>query len=70
MLIRYKNKKIINNAAKFKLDERVHFTQDDVSFFGKIINIIKEDDAYYYDVQIGGEAPSVKNKIEEAKLYK
>ena len=71
MLIRYnKKKKLINNNSKFKLDERVHFTLDDVSFFGKIINIIKEDDKLYYDVQIGGEAPSVKYHIEENKLYK
>ncbi len=71
MLIRnIKKKKQLNIDAKYKMDERVHFTLDDVSYFGKIIKIIKENDINYYDVQIGGEAPSVKYHIEENKLYK
>ena len=70
MLIRYKKrKKLINNDSKYKMDQRVHFTKDDVSYYGKIIKIIKEDNKTYYDIQIGGEAPSVKYHIDENIIY-
>ena len=64
----FKKKKNID--SKYKYDERVHFTLNEELFFGVIINIKKENDINYYDIQIGGEAPSVKYHVEENKIFK
>lgn len=64
----FKKKKIIN--SKFKVSDLVFFHYNNDLKLGNIVKIYENDNIILYDIQIGGECPSIIKGILENKITK
>ncbi len=64
----FKKKKIIN--SKFKVNDLVFFHYNNDLKLGNIVKIYENDNIILYDIQIGGECPSIIKGILENKITK
>ena len=64
----FKKKKIIH--SKFKVNDLVFFHYNNDLKLGNIVKIYENDNIILYDIQIGGECPSIIKGILENKITK
>lgn len=62
----FKKKKI---DSKYKTNDLVFFHYNNDLKLGNIVKIYKDNDEILYDIQIGGECPSVVKGILEDKIF-
>ena len=68
-LIRKKIRKEVIEGNKFSLGDKVAFKVKDELLPGYIYKIKKINGEIFYDVQIGGECPIIKEDIAESRLH-
>ena len=64
-----KRKPSIDDGAKFKLGQFVHFRYREELYFGYVDYIYTVNDSKIYDIQVGGQCPAIIRGIKEETIF-